>query len=346
MNAPDRSSHDGAAILPDLARGLVDLGDAGRGRVISLPYPSSMQRALDQIVLACLREGLAPPSGVPDLVGWCTVPFDGRWPSTAAAKLLCPETTLLDPQRCLPTRSCAELASYGHEGLVEQDAVLRLREVALTTTTSVTFEQCRDFLIERIFVTNDDVRGRSWNPAAWSLMKHLYQPLSLARAGDRSIICPGCGLSARAEQGRIVWCEAEICERGLASGREYPPGRTLVLDYSLRLFLSLPGRTERSLVRSLAARGITATLVPRDLGVYRLDRPIGGRSSMRVFDRLEPTLLAAQLSECPGLLAVIPDRLTRARPSFLESVRRALPEGLDVDASTESDVAKGVLGHA
>jgi hypothetical protein len=345
MNAPDRNARDGAAILPDLARGLVDLSDASHGGVISLPYPSSTQRALDRIVLACLREGLAPPSGVPDLVGWCTVPFDGRWPSAAASELLCPEATLLNPQWCLPTRSCAELASYGHEG-VEQDAVLRLHELAQTTTTAVTFEQCRDFLIERIFVTSDDVRSRSWKPAVWRLVKDLYQPFALVSAAEGCIVCPGCGLSARAEQGRIVWCEGEICERGLASGRDYPPGQTLVLNYALRIFLALPGRTERSLVRSLAAHGITATLVPGDVGVYRLDKAVQGRSSMQVFDRLEPTLLAARLSECSGLLAVVPDRLTRARASFLESVRRALPEDLDVDLSTESDVVEGALGHA
>jgi hypothetical protein len=179
----------------------------------------------------------------------------------------------------------------------------------------------------------------------WKLVQHLYQPPSPVHASGLTT-CPACGLLATVEHGRVVWCEGEVCARGAASGPEYEPGKVRVLDFSLRFFLSLPGRTERAVVRRLAELGVTGTLLPDGLGAYQLGEPVLGRSSLQVFDRVEPALLAARLTGRSDLLAVVPDHLARARPALLESVRRALPPELDVVVTTETAAAEGVNDHA
>lgn len=343
---PPGTDGQGPTLLPDLARGLMDLGNITQGNALNLPYPSSIQRALDRIVLTCLREGRVPPFGVPDLAGWCTAPLAVRWPSSAVLELLDTKATLLDPRRCLPTRSCAELASYGPDGLVEQGAMLSLRELAQTVPTPAMFERCREFLIDRVVVTNHDARDASWRPMIWKFVQHLYQPPSPVHVTGGLATCPTCGLIAMVEHGRVVWCEGEVCGPGLASGLEYELSKVRVLGLSLRLFLSLPGRTERPVMRRLAALGVTGTLLPDGLGAYQLSEPVLGRSTMQVFDRVEPALLAAGLAGRSDLLAVLPDRLMRARPALLESVRRALPPELDVEVTTETAMAEGAREDA
>ncbi|ADL49513.1 hypothetical protein [Micromonospora aurantiaca (nom. illeg.)] len=333
-------------ILPQLARGLIDLGDAARRGSLDLPYPPSIQRVLDRIVLACLREGRTPPSSVPELIAWCTAPLGARWPSSALPGFLSAEVTLLDLRRRLPTRSCAELAAYGSGNSAEQSVVRKLDEFAQAASTPALFTQCRDFLIDRVAVTNDDTRGTSWKPQIWKLVQDLYRPPVSAYAHGGLTTCPTCGLLATVEHGRIAWCEGEICERGPTPGPDYKKGKVRVLDFPLRLFLSLPGRTERAVMRRLAERGVTGTLLPGELGAYQLSEPVLGRSNVQVFDRVEPLLLAAQLSGRSDLLAVIPDHLARARPALLKSVRDALPPELDVVVTTQTAASEGAPQHA
>lgn len=332
--------------LPQLARGLIDLSDAARRGALNLPYPPSMQRVLDRIVLACLREGRTPPSSVPELVAWCTAPLGARWPSSALPEFLSAEVTLLDPRRRLPTRSCAELAMYGADDSAEQSVVRKLDELAQAAPTPALFAQCRDFLIDRVAVTNGDARETSWKPQIWKLVQDLYRPPAPAHAQGGLTTCPACGLLATVEHGRIAWCEGEVCERGPAPGADYRAGKVRVLDPSLRLFLSLPGRTERAVMRRLAERGVTGTLLPGGLGAYQLSEPVLGRSAVQVFDRVEPLLLAARLSGSSDLLAIIPDHLARARPALLESVRDALPPELDVVVTTQAAATEGAPQHA
>ncbi|WP_405091672.1 hypothetical protein OG767_00350 [Micromonospora sp. NBC_01392] len=332
--------------LSQLARGLFELGDATRRGSLNLPYPPSIQRALDRVVLACLREGRTPPSSVPELVAWCTAPLGARWPSSALPGFLSAEATLLDLRRRLPTRSCAELAAYGSEDSAERSVVHKLDELAQAASTPAMFAQYRDFLIDRVAVTNDDARGRSWKPHIWKRVHDLYQPPAPAHAHDGLTTCPTCGLLATVEHGRIAWCEGEVCERGLTPGPAYKKGSVRVLDSSLRLFLSLPGRTERAVMRRLAEQGVTGTLLPGGLGAYQLSEPVLGRSIVQVFDRVEPLLLAARLSGRSDLLAVIPDHLARARPALLESVRAALPPELDVVVTTQTTATEGAPQHA
>jgi hypothetical protein len=54
----------------------VDLADqVGTGQPVRLPYPVSLQRALDRLSVMCLAVGKNPPQSVADLLRWCSKPL-------------------------------------------------------------------------------------------------------------------------------------------------------------------------------------------------------------------------------------------------------------------------------
>src|SRR5260370_26717356 len=98
----------GGVVLRLLARGGVDLADkVASGEPARLPYPVSLQRALDRLSVMCIAAGDQPPRSVADLLRWCQRPL-GEW----AAPLAVDEA---DDATCLivggqPSRECLEWA--------------------------------------------------------------------------------------------------------------------------------------------------------------------------------------------------------------------------------------------
>ena len=59
-----------------LASGLVDLADrVGTGQPVRLPYPVSLQRALDRLSVMCLAVSKNPPQSIAELLRWCSRPL-------------------------------------------------------------------------------------------------------------------------------------------------------------------------------------------------------------------------------------------------------------------------------
>src|ERR1022692_4000458 len=69
----------GEVVLRLLAAGVLALGDQmAWGDPAPLPYPVSLQRALDRLSVMCIAAGDRPPRSVADLLRWCQRPL-GEW---------------------------------------------------------------------------------------------------------------------------------------------------------------------------------------------------------------------------------------------------------------------------
>lgn len=80
---PDWLENPDVVLLRDVATAVARLDEVGQLDSFALPYPPDAQRALDRLVLACLRGGAQPPTGVPEMIGWCRTRPLRSWPLDA-----------------------------------------------------------------------------------------------------------------------------------------------------------------------------------------------------------------------------------------------------------------------
>ncbi|MEV0281801.1 hypothetical protein AB0I22_36200, partial [Streptomyces sp. NPDC050610] len=148
-------------------------------------------------------------------------------------------------------------------------------------------------------------------------------------------LCGTCGLPAlsgdkpQAANGR--WCEGEDCPPGIPFRLARDPGHTLVLRRCLRAFLTLSGPTEKAALDKLSGAGIGYDFIPADLGTYRIHDAGARTCFMRVYDRQEPTVLAARVAnsfvDLAGLAwVVVPQRLAN-RAGYRAAFETALGDG-------------------
>src|SRR5262245_41557443 len=69
---------NGEPLLRIIATALVNL--SMRGTPGDPVYPDSVQNALNQLVLLCLRRGVPPPSSVPEMAEWAVSKPLREWP--------------------------------------------------------------------------------------------------------------------------------------------------------------------------------------------------------------------------------------------------------------------------
>jgi hypothetical protein len=323
------TEEEGARLLRALARAMIELSRVGRTGVISLPYPHVVQRALDRVVSICIDRGERPPGSVPELVAWCAERTWERWPFPVPADLVRPDSVLVDSDARQPTRTCLELSSGGPEGSPEQQALNLLRQLHEAGGPAGLIQHSRRFLIDHPIVLNDITR-RPEHMAMWRRVKDLYERVPSAYIVDRDVaICPTCGLLARTERGRLTWCEAELCPRDKEPSLFKADAVGLLCD-PLRLFLALPGSTERRICDELDAVGLDITLVDAVEGTYELSAPVHGKRIVHVLDRVEPVLLAAAVTRWPGSLVVVPHRLVDRLAGYRAAFERAASPDTDV----------------
>ncbi|MBD0711620.1 hypothetical protein BU197_25650 [Streptomyces sp. CBMA291] len=319
---------------------MVDLAAGTRLRAFALPYPPAAQLLFDRIVLRCLGRGETPPRSLPDLLMWCRdatlghrlfgLPQGGE------------EQALVHPDRLLPSRTCLEWASHGEDGTPEQQAVRILAELADRCGPVDRYRQCRAFLARHPSVSIQDRfpgSGR-WNPTVWNQVKHLYHPVpeNLLRKGVLAL-CAVCRMPALSKNplpespsGTAPVCESESCGPAAAASLIREPGRHLLLEGSLRVFLALPHRTERDVLARLARAGITPTFLPSGLGAHRIEGEGTGRRLMKVYDRRQPALLASRVTETSaapdeGRVLVVVPRQTSQSPGYRAAFEAGLGTG-------------------
>ncbi|GAA1021801.1 hypothetical protein Aple_073170 [Acrocarpospora pleiomorpha] len=336
-------------LLYAVARSFFELVGQRRTESFRLPYPPNVQLALDRVVLDCLRRGAPPPASVPDLVRRLVVGDEMESPLALPDWLVSP-SALVDDLTRLPTRTCAELASAGPHGAVEQAAVRILNEIADFSPSALYFRTYRDFLITNVAVSPQadrslmaDVR----NSLAWQRLRGLYEEVPAAyitreMGSQWFAICRECGFPALP-----LPDERWVCESGYCGITETPVradrNGTRLLPTSLRLFLALPGSAEQGILRRLSKVGVSVTLAPSGLGVWHFTHPEGRPGVLRVYDREQPALLAACLTaDLPRTgehrIAVIPDRVIARQPDFLKLLASHLPEDQELLLSSEADL--------
>ncbi|MFI5617381.1 hypothetical protein [Streptomyces sp. NPDC051567] len=324
---PQEGTQSAMEILALLARALVILSRSWLPHAFALPYPREAQSALDRVVLYCMAHSVEPPENLPALVGWCRHRTIGQFPVRPPSRLVPPEARLLVPETGVPTRTCAELASYGRHGLVEQRANRLMAHIEARCPTPSLFRECRSFLLTHPVVPD----GRGGDPRVWEQVRRVYSP-----AGTGQLLCTGCGLPAHRPTGGSgrnapsVPCEREDCATELPPPRvDTAPDGALLLDPALRTFLCLTAPTERAVLTGLTVHGVTVEPHEPARSLFRLTSPAGQEPRLLgVYDRKHPGLLAARVSELLShvdgtLIVAVPDHHIR-RPGFREAFESCL----------------------
>ncbi|MEU5400195.1 hypothetical protein ABZ348_12995 [Streptomyces sp. NPDC005963] len=327
-------------LLTAVARGVIELAATNHLPAFQLPYPPSVQLALDRVVLAGLTHDGPIPTGVPDLMAWCRRPGLTGWPLELPGTLLTADARLIHPAVWEPTRTCTELASVGPQGVSEQEAEALLMGLADVCGTVERFADCRDFLIQRPVILRFDpmdllqpARAQTWN-----LVKGLYGPLP-ARFGADEVVhcCTGCGLLAKPVTAEGPWCEGGCPSEGREFDMSHEPRLSRALPLSLRLLLALPGRTELAVRAQFTER---ARLIPRGLGVHRVNHPDGSFRVFQIHDREQPGLAALRAADTAARLGeplsiVVPDG--PAYPGYRQRFELTLPTDAQVRIFSASE---------
>ncbi|AXI80141.1 pPIWI_RE_Y domain-containing protein [Peterkaempfera bronchialis] len=325
-------------LLAAVARGVLDLSDVPRPAALRLPYPASTQLAFDRVVLTCLKQDRPAPLSVPDLLLRCRDLLT-TWPLALPPGVLTDDARLIDRSSAEPTRTCAELASYGRLGRVEQAAARVIADLTDACGTPGRFAACRDFLIAHPVILNPDSSKlmRPTTIRTWRLVRELYEPVPENFSAGRTVTtCTECLLFAKSTDGE--WCEGGCQTRpgGLEKAEE--PKHPIALPRAVRLFLVLPGRTELALRKKLPGG---SRLVPTGTGGLRLVHEDGMGRAVRVFNRTQPALAAFRAAELATLEdspldVVIPDAVVD-RPGYRKAFGHNLPDGAQVRLRSVSE---------
>ncbi|WP_433610693.1 hypothetical protein ACQP2P_42000 [Dactylosporangium sp. CA-139114] len=331
---------EGTHLLQALAQAVIELHNVGRSGVISLPYPAHVQRIMDRIVRLCLDLGQRPPSGVPELINWCTQRGPGDWPFPVQPDLVRPDSVLVDPFSRTPSRTCFELAGTAADAA--RDLIRQLIEAADAPNSG---RRARAFLVAHPVVVNGLTHQISGGIATWQRVRHLYQFVPPAHLKERQIAaCPVCGLPSKMDRLKVVWCEAGLCDR-VEEPLRYPATNGIqLLDERLRLFVTLPGRIELRLVEHLRAIGTDITLTDAVEGAYLLERPVLGKRVVHVADRIEPALLAVDAARWPDSLVVVPQQLFDRVPHYRQRFTNAASADADVALVSDDELVALVGG--
>ncbi|MER8231456.1 hypothetical protein [Streptomyces sp. NPDC094049] len=357
MSTPE-NGRAGSELFRELARMVTSLSEEEGLRSFSLPYSGLAQRALDRTVAHCIDIGETPPTSLPELWEWCLRRRADDRLFKVPASFVTPETTLVHPIGRMPTRACLEVASHGPIGGMAGEARVLLNELEARCGSTERYQACRRFLARRPVVHQRD-RGPGWNRAVWSHVKDFYRPLpEFLLVGEVFPYCPTCRLPARPSDPTTdlpgqpsshekLWCEGEECPRDHGFELIRDPRLAMVLRRSLRAFLVLPYLVEEAALGALDNAGIAYTPVSGQPAAYRLPGVGPGTPEIRVYDRLQPALLAAHIADSVNsasrTIVVVPQR-NADRAGYREGFTEALPPALRgrVVVTTPADLVRGL----
>ncbi|CAM5679942.1 MULTISPECIES: hypothetical protein [Streptomyces] len=340
---PDWLSNPEVVLLRDVATAVLHLAAVGDLDAFALPYPSSAQRALDALVLQCLRNGATPPAGVPEMMRWARARPLSSWPlDQLPPDLFDTADRLIDEGSGEPAQLCHELAVRGYgdstgrqyDRLVIHEAMRACR--AMSAPESYT-------AFRRLLVTRPVLTEEEWVEVSCDLfldpvrflVEEIYAPVPAGFRRDGSYMCcHRCLTLLHPVSDTGWWCERDQCRhRGPA-----PHGRELVaaqvgelrqLRKPLRLFVTGPGQAETSLESELRALGLTVEMWPNfDSYDVRVTFPDGHVWAVDVKDWAHPAFLGrsatAVRAEPPYDEAcwVVPEFRVRARRDYLGSYAR------------------------
>ncbi|MFJ7266391.1 hypothetical protein ACIQV3_06925 [Streptomyces sp. NPDC099050] len=336
---PDWLSNPDVVLLRDVATAVLHLAAVDSLDSFTLPYPAAAQRAVNALVLQCLRNGAAPPAGVPEMMRWARNRPLASWPlDRLPIDLFDTADRLIDKDSGEPSQLCHELAVRGFHGdstgrqydrMVIHEAMRACR--AMSSPESYT-------AFRRLLVTQPVLTEADWAEVSTDLfldpvrylIEEIYAPVPLGfRRGGSYLCCHRCLTLLHPVSETDWWCERDQCRyQGPA-----PHGRALVtaevgeirqLRKPLRQFVTGPGQAETSLENGLRALGLAVEMWPGfDAYDLRITFPDGHVWAVDVKDWAHPAFLGrsatAVRAEPPYDEAcwVVPDFRVRARRDYL-----------------------------
>ncbi len=321
-----------------IASGLIQLAPQSlEAGPLTLPYPDSLQRGLNRLVLTCLQRGLPPLQSVPHLLDWCRLPLVD-WPLDLAGEDFqpMPSDRLLDGQ--IPTSLCHEWAYSNGDveaELRERQLLQLVFDVCRAQNAPNAYTAFRKFLTKNLVLTAFELQRTRLEPTlelVVDLILAAYAPAPPACIVRGEFhCCSHCGnLLLRTLRDELV-CENERCRRlgRSAPGHRLSPGDDIHwLRPELRRFIAAPGRSELRLAKHIERLGVEVTLWPAfDAYDLRLVFPDGEAWAVDVKDWADPFRLARSVkpvpSEPPWARAyfAIPDDRCQERPDYLRAFR-------------------------
>lgn len=353
-------------LMPDeltlrlIASGVIQLSEAVKnGQSLRLPYPHSLQRGLDRLVLKCLNRCQAVPQGVPELLDWCRRPLS-EWPLELPEDAGIADTLLYGQ---IPTSICEEwaIASADIEAeLTQQQLLLNVMQVCQSADAPDSYVAFRRLLIDQPVLTEQDLLQHCINPALERLEEQIhtaYEPAPDSCAVDRYFYCCAtCGnLMLRTHQGDLI-CAEERCRRtGSVKGDRPLPQkqRVLWLKRGLRRFIAAPGRAELRLAEKLKTLGLNVELWPNfDQYDLRIEFADGEVWAIDVKDWANPFLLARKVQQQNPLIPshppwtkayfVFPNDRKVQRSDYLRAFTNHCPLPKPIKAKFETEFIKDV----
>jgi hypothetical protein len=246
-------------VLRLLASGVVDLADHIASREpVRLPYPVSLQRALDRLSVMCIAGGKQPPRSVADLLRWCQRPL-GEWPAPLAVDGADDPTCLIVGGQ--PSRECLEwaIAASDVEGeFRERRVVYEALDVCRANARPDVYVAFRELLISKPAMSELDLATELARPGlslVASQVQQAYEPAPPeALASGQAVACGRCGnLLLPGLQGELQCAEPD-CTKATRPGRTFPAAEGVRwAGREIRTWICAPGRAELRIRDRLAA---------------------------------------------------------------------------------------------
>jgi hypothetical protein len=343
---PDWLSNPDIVLLRDVATAVLHLAAVDRLDSFTLPYPVAAQRALDALVLQCLRNGAGPPAGVPEMMRWARTRPLGSWPlDRLPPDLFDTEDRLIDGHSGEPTQLCHELAVPGggdstgrqYDREVIHEALRACRAMA----SPESYTAFRRLLVTRPVLTQEEwteVSTDLYLDPVRLLLGEIYAPVPLGFLRDGLYLsCYRCLTLLQPVGTADWWCERDQCRhRGPAPHgrrlRASEVGELRQLRKPLRQFVTGPGQAEIALESDLRALGLSVEMWPGyDSYDLRVVFPDGHVWAVDVKDWSHPAFLGRSARTVPAEPSydqacwVVPEFRVRARPDYLETYARERP---------------------
>lgn len=338
--------HDGVVLLHTLAKGLIDLERVRGLDSFTMPYPAEAQRALDRMVLACLRKGAGVPRSMAQLIDWCATRPISDWPLDLPVDTVGPDDLLLDPESGRPTELCHEWAERGRDTAgehLDREVIRSALRMCREYGEEESYSAFRTLLVDRPVLTS----AESFEVAADLVMEPvreligwIYRPAPGGLLMDGAYAtCGRCLTLLTPTRDGLWWCERDRCRRigPPPVGRRLHPeevGEVLQLRRPLRQFVTGPGRAETDLARKLTGLGLTVRMWPGfDSYDLHVTFPSGTVWAIDVKDWASPRLLGLAARAVPRTppyheaFWVVPRHRVTDRPGYIAMFERHRPSG-------------------
>lgn len=267
-------------------------------------YEPTVLTAYNNLVLRCLKDGVAPPSSVPDMTAWAAeLPLE-RWPLELPDGFAPQDEFLVDAATGSPTQQCLEWAVSAPDPAAELFENVLMHEAISACRISQSPESYTAFralLVARPVLTGADLielnREINLQPVL-ELIQRVYEPVTATYLRDgQAATCARCGCLLVSISRDGYRCELDRCHRAGAGtvGKVLSAasdGGLRQLSRPLRMFITGPGLAEGDLDTELQKRGLKAEMWPNfDAYDLRITLPSGKVWAVDVKDRSNPVLL-------------------------------------------------------